>query len=66
MISPINGTANDVAGTDSATMSENTLKLSRIVIPAMSRPNPQHIGMQLNNGWLTKHRVLTLTKCCSL
>ena len=30
---PINGTAKDVDGTDSATMRENTLKDSKMVIP---------------------------------
>ena len=30
---PIKGTANDVAGTDSATISENTERDSRIVMP---------------------------------
>ena len=38
--SPINGTASDVAGTDSATISEKTLSESNMVIPVWGSNQP--------------------------
>ena len=60
--SPIKGTANDVDGTDSATIRENTLKLSKIVMPERNTTSPLPQNCHLQRRQVSNKAIIFLAK----